>query len=104
MIRLPELLDSTLSPVRRLQPVKESIRLNLTPLSAADMDLLPGDTIPDRSFVRLYTIQGMAGIFRASEDRSKKKFYALVEFPYPSGAGMHVGHGGQHANCGHYGQ
>ena len=33
-----------------------------------------------------------AGIFRASEDRSKKKFYALVEFPYPSGAGMHVGH------------
>ena len=33
-----------------------------------------------------------AGIFRASEDHSKKKFYALVEFPYPSGAGMHVGH------------
>ena len=33
-----------------------------------------------------------AGIFRASDDRSKKKFYALVEFPYPSGAGMHVGH------------
>ncbi|MBQ8780971.1 MAG: leucine--tRNA ligase [Oscillospiraceae bacterium] len=30
--------------------------------------------------------------FRATEDRSKKKFYALVEFPYPSGAGMHVGH------------
>ncbi|MBQ8827372.1 MAG: leucine--tRNA ligase, partial [Oscillospiraceae bacterium] len=30
--------------------------------------------------------------FRAAEDRSKKKFYALVEFPYPSGAGMHVGH------------
>ena len=33
-----------------------------------------------------------AGIFRASEDHSKPKFYALVEFPYPSGAGMHVGH------------
>ena len=33
-----------------------------------------------------------AGIFRASDDHSKKKFYALVEFPYPSGAGMHVGH------------
>ncbi|MBQ2824401.1 MAG: leucine--tRNA ligase [Oscillospiraceae bacterium] len=30
--------------------------------------------------------------FVATEDRSKKKFYALVEFPYPSGAGMHVGH------------
>ena len=33
-----------------------------------------------------------AGIFHASEDHGKKKFYALVEFPYPSGAGMHVGH------------
>ena len=30
--------------------------------------------------------------FKASEDHSKKKFYALVEFPYPSGHGMHVGH------------
>ena len=33
-----------------------------------------------------------AHVFEASDDRSKKKFYALVEFPYPSGAGMHVGH------------
>ncbi len=33
-----------------------------------------------------------SGIFEAKEDRSKEKFYALVEFPYPSGAGMHVGH------------
>ncbi len=32
------------------------------------------------------------GTFRATEDKSKEKFYALVEFPYPSGAGMHVGH------------
>ena len=30
--------------------------------------------------------------FEAHIDPSKKKFYALVEFPYPSGAGMHVGH------------
>ncbi|MDE5583549.1 MAG: leucine--tRNA ligase [Ruminococcus sp.] len=30
--------------------------------------------------------------FEASDDHSKKKFYALVEFPYPSGYGMHVGH------------
>ncbi len=33
-----------------------------------------------------------AGIFKATEDYSKPKFYGLVEFPYPSGAGMHVGH------------
>ncbi len=32
------------------------------------------------------------GSFHASEDRTKEKFYALVEFPYPSGAGLHVGH------------
>ena len=30
--------------------------------------------------------------FNAVIDRSKPKFYGLVEFPYPSGAGMHVGH------------
>ena len=30
--------------------------------------------------------------FAASEDREKQKFYALVEFPYPSGQGLHVGH------------
>ena len=27
-----------------------------------------------------------------SKDTTKKKFYALVEFPYPSGQGLHVGH------------
>lgn len=30
--------------------------------------------------------------FACTEDSSKKKFYALVEFPYPSGQGLHVGH------------
>ena len=30
--------------------------------------------------------------FAAEEDTKKPKFYGLVEFPYPSGAGMHVGH------------
>ncbi len=30
--------------------------------------------------------------FCATEDKSKKKYYALIEFPYPSGAGLHVGH------------
>lgn len=31
-------------------------------------------------------------VFEASDDKSKKKFYALIEFPYPSGKGLHVGH------------
>ena len=30
--------------------------------------------------------------FEATDDYTKPKFYGLVEFPYPSGAGMHVGH------------
>ena len=32
------------------------------------------------------------GSFAAKNDYSKPKFYPLVEFPYPSGAGLHVGH------------
>ena len=32
------------------------------------------------------------GTFHARDYSDKKKFYGLVEFPYPSGAGMHVGH------------
>ena len=32
------------------------------------------------------------GTFEVQEDKNKKKFYALIEFPYPSGAGLHVGH------------
>ena len=33
-----------------------------------------------------------AGAFTAKDDFDKKKYYALVEFPYPSGAGLHCGH------------
>ena len=33
-----------------------------------------------------------AGVFHAVDNSDKPKFYGLVEFPYPSGAGMHVGH------------
>ncbi len=32
------------------------------------------------------------GIFHAENNSEKPKFYALVEFPYPSGQGLHVGH------------
>ena len=33
-----------------------------------------------------------AGVFHAVDNDDRPKFYSLVEFPYPSGAGMHVGH------------
>ncbi len=32
------------------------------------------------------------GAFKACDNSDKPKFFGLVEFPYPSGAGMHVGH------------
>ena len=32
------------------------------------------------------------GIYKAINFDKKKKFYSLIEFPYPSGAGLHVGH------------
>ena len=32
------------------------------------------------------------GTFYATNDKTKPKFYGLIEFPYPSGAGLHVGH------------
>jgi len=31
-------------------------------------------------------------VYKVTEDKSKQKFYALDMFPYPSGAGLHVGH------------
>ena len=30
--------------------------------------------------------------YRAETDPSREKFFGLIEFPYPSGAGLHVGH------------
>ncbi len=33
-----------------------------------------------------------AGIFNAQTNSVKEKFFAMIEFPYPSGAGLHVGH------------
>lgn len=33
-----------------------------------------------------------SGIYKAVDTNKKKKFYSLIEFPYPSGEGLHVGH------------
>ncbi len=33
-----------------------------------------------------------SGIFHAKDNDDREKFYCLVEFPYPSGAGLHMGH------------
>ena len=33
-----------------------------------------------------------SGVFHAENGSDKPKYYALIEFPYPSGQGLHVGH------------
>jgi leucyl-tRNA synthetase len=38
------------------------------------------------------TIWEKAGVYKAKAKSPKKKFYPLIEFPYPSGDGLHVGH------------
>jgi leucyl-tRNA synthetase len=32
------------------------------------------------------------GVYRADDTGKAEKFYGLIEFPYPSGEGLHVGH------------
>lgn len=33
-----------------------------------------------------------SGVFHAKDDSDKPKYYCLIEFPYPSGVGLHIGH------------
>ena len=65
MISLPRLIDSEGKEVRRIHPVALSISENIVPLSTAEMSLMPNDSIPYRSFVELFTINGSAGFFRS---------------------------------------
>lgn len=65
MISLPRLIDSEFKEVRRIRPVALSISENIVPLSTAEMSLLPNDSIPYRSFVELFTVNGSVGFFRA---------------------------------------
>ena len=38
------------------------------------------------------TVGEKKGIYNTKENSKKPKYYSLIEFPYPSGAGLHVGH------------
>jgi leucyl-tRNA synthetase len=50
------------------------------------------DYNPEKIEKKWQDIWEREGAFCASDDKSKPKFYALIEFPYPSGQGLHVGH------------
>ncbi len=65
MILYPRLLDSGLNEVRRIQAVSVSIEENIVPLSTATITVRRGETVPDRSWMELYTVNGSAGIYRA---------------------------------------
>ena len=67
----PIILDSSGSVLRRIAPVDVSLDLQLEPLSSAEIELKPGDTIPERSWVSVYTEHGLAGIFRSRPQRDR---------------------------------
>ncbi|MFA6895940.1 MAG: leucine--tRNA ligase [Candidatus Paceibacterota bacterium] len=52
--------------------------------------MMPYD--PEKIEKKWQAIWEKTGIFHAKENKEKKKFYGLVEFPYPSGDGLHTGH------------
>jgi len=47
---------------------------------------------PDKIEKKWQTAWEKAGLFEVKKDKTKEKFYGLIEFPYPSGEGLHVGH------------
>lgn len=65
MITLPKLLDGNGNEVARLRPLTLSITEQIVPLSTANMVLMPDQTIPDRSYVELFTVNGSAGVYRS---------------------------------------
>lgn len=67
----PMILDSSGNVLRRIDPVDVSLDLQLEPLSSAEIELKPGDTIPERSWVSVYTEHGLAGIFRSRPQRDR---------------------------------
>ncbi len=48
--------------------------------------------IPEKIEKKWQKIWADTNAFAASDDHSKPKFFGLIEFPYPSGNGLHVGH------------
>lgn len=56
------------------------------------MRIMKTQYIPKKIERKWQTIWEDEKAFAATDDYSKPKFYALVEFPYPSGQGLHVGH------------
>ena len=63
-IPLPRLLPSSTYAERRVVPTMVTITQKITPLSFASIQLPPGEKIPARGYMELFTCMGSAGIFR----------------------------------------
>ena len=66
MIPMPRLLGSGGGETRRLRPISLSLTENIVPLSTATMTLPADESVPDRSWMELFTVNGSAGVYRAS--------------------------------------
>lgn len=64
-IPFPELLDANANYIGALRVVSASITETLAPLSTASITLPADETIPIRYYVKMYTPNGLAGIFRS---------------------------------------
>ena len=71
-IPYPRLLNASGGTERFINPIDVSISLKMVPLSSASIRIAEDETIPERSYVELYTCVGSAGIFRV---RSPKDTY-----------------------------
>ena len=63
-MNLPRVLNSSLQETRRLHPVSLSITDNITPLSNATMTIKKSEVVEGRTFIRLYTPNGVSEIYR----------------------------------------
>ena len=66
-IPLPVLLDSSGNEVRRIRATNVSLIETLTPLSTATLTVPAEDTLPLRSFVKLYNANGLSGVYRTRQ-------------------------------------
>lgn len=65
-IPYPRIVDRNMNTLRRIIPQSVSIDLKAVPLSYASMKLSQNESIPERSYVELYTCMGSAGVFRVT--------------------------------------
>lgn len=82
-VLLPKRLSAALKPAKNLHPLSLSIREKVIPCSSAQMTLPEGETVSIRDWVRLYTADGDAGIYRVT---------ALTP-AYPGGTAVTLAHG-----------